>query len=106
MFSWKRGWSGGAAPLTFSFRKKKKKRQKDGRGYLRVKLASIVQECHADLLQPADLTGVVLKALKHATADVTCTHQAVLDLSWRREGQVSGGVGGGVGGQKGEGAVR
>lgn len=51
------------------------------RGYLGVKFASIVQECHADLLQPTYLTGVILKALKHATADVACAHQAVLNLS-------------------------
>lgn len=51
--------------------------------YLRVKFASIVQECHADLLQPTNLTGVILKALKYSTADVACIHQAVLDLSCR-----------------------
>lgn len=51
--------------------------------YLRVKFASVVQECHADFLQPTYLAGVILKALKHAAADIPCTHQAVLDLSWK-----------------------
>lgn len=56
---------------------------KDRLAYLRVKFASIVQECHADLLQPPYLAGVILKALEHTTADISCTHQAVLDLSWK-----------------------
>lgn len=56
---------------------------KDRLAYLRVKFASIVQERHADLLQPPYLAGVILKALEHTTADISCTHQAVLDLSWK-----------------------
>lgn len=51
--------------------------------YLRVKFAGIVQECHADLLQPTNLAGVILKALKYSAADVACAHQAVLDLNCR-----------------------
>lgn len=54
---------------------------KDPLTYLRVKFASIVQERHADLLQPPYLTGIVLKALEHTTADISRSHQAVLDLS-------------------------
>lgn len=56
---------------------------KDTLAYLRVKFASVVQERHADLLQPPYLAGVVLKALEHTTADISGTHQAVLDLSWK-----------------------
>lgn len=56
---------------------------KDTLAYLRVKFASVVQERHADLLQPPYLAGVILKALEHTTADISCTHQAVLDLSWK-----------------------
>lgn len=67
---------------TFFTKQTYKCKQKDSIcRYLRVKFASIVQECHADLLQPTDLTGVILKALKYSTADVACTHQTVLDLS-------------------------
>lgn len=50
--------------------------------YLGVELASIVQECHADLLQTTDLTGVVLEALEDPTTDITRVHQAVLDIGW------------------------
>lgn len=42
--------------------------------YLRVKFASVVQERHADLLQPPYLAGVILKALEHPAADIACTH--------------------------------
>lgn len=65
---------------------------KEALAYLRVKFASVVQECHADLLQPPYLAGVILKALKHTTADISCTHQAVLDLSWKEKTRVYGGV--------------
>lgn len=65
---------------------------KESPAYLRVKFASVVQERHADLLQPPYLAGVILKALKHTTADISCTHQAVLDLSWKERTRVGGGV--------------
>lgn len=69
---------------------------KDTLAYLRVKFASVVQERHADLLQPPYLAGVILKALEHTTAHISCTHQAMLDLSWKERTRVGGlGVGGG-----------
>lgn len=49
--------------------------------YLGVELASVVQEGHADLLQSADFTRIVLETLEYAAAHVTSIHQTVLDLS-------------------------
>lgn len=53
--------------------------------YLRVKLASIVQEGHADFLEAPDFTGVVLETLKHTAAHVSSAHKTVLDLSCREK---------------------
>lgn len=49
--------------------------------YLRVELAGIVQEGHADFLEAPDFTGVVLETLKHPAAHVPSAHKTVLDLS-------------------------
>lgn len=51
--------------------------------YLRVELACIVQEVHADFLKAPDFAGVVLETLEDAAAHISCTHETVLDLSCR-----------------------
>lgn len=48
--------------------------------YLGVKFSSVVQKSHADPMQAADFTRVVLETLKHATAHIASADQAVLDL--------------------------
>lgn len=49
--------------------------------YLGIKLSSIVEKCHADLMQTSNLTRVVFKAFKYTAANITSTDQAVLDFS-------------------------
>ncbi len=51
--------------------------------YLRVELASIVEEGHADFLKAPDFAGVVLETLEDAAAHVSCAHETMLDLSCR-----------------------
>lgn len=51
--------------------------------YLRVEFAGVVQEAHANIVQSANLAGIISKALEGTAADISSAQQTLLDLRFK-----------------------